>query len=114
MIQWYARDGYTGIVRRAEMLEAAGQYEPIRNIVIAQHDFEWLGRVSTIFLPFDPQLRRGVPRLWETMVFGGIEDGFQWRYTSEQDAIRGHLAICRIVLISPVVWLLWKAAWWTK
>lgn len=30
------------------------------------------------------------PVLWETMIFGGINDQYQERYTSYEDALEGH------------------------
>lgn len=55
--------------------------------------------VSTVFLGLNPAPLGvgGTPRLWETMVFGGLLDGTQQRYTSKADALRGHQAICQRV-----------------
>ena len=50
--------------------------------------------VSTVFLGMDHSFGGPVPVLWETMVFGGEHDGDQERYTSRQDAIAGHEAMC--------------------
>jgi len=62
-------------------------------------------KVSTIFLGIDHRHVFGdedklpikpIPILWETMVFGGCLDGYQERYTSAEDALRGHVrAMCR-------------------
>jgi hypothetical protein len=45
--------------------------------------------VSTVFLGIDHGFRcdRGLPVLWETMIFGGPHDGYQNRYTSRTDAL---------------------------
>ena len=53
--------------------------------------------VSTIFLALDHQFGDGPPVLWETLVFGGPLDGEMNRYTSKQDALRGHQAMCERV-----------------
>lgn len=60
-------------------------------------------RVSTVFLGLDHSFGRGAPVLWETMVFveegvtiEGI-DGYMDRYTSRQDALQGHEAICTYI-----------------
>lgn len=63
--------------------------------------------VSTIFMPIDmggmEMLDSGVfercpdPVLWETMVFGGSEDGVQMRYASRPHAKQGHRAISAMV-----------------
>jgi len=56
-------------------------------------------RVSTVFLTLDHGYdERGAPVLWETMIFGGLEDQFQDRYTSFDDAVLGHLACVKRVM----------------
>lgn len=54
-------------------------------------------RISTVFLGVDHSFNNGPPVLWETMVFGGPLDGECRRYTSRDDAIRGHAEICKLV-----------------
>jgi hypothetical protein len=47
--------------------------------------------VSTVFLGIDHNLSGlGFPVLWETMIFGGPQDGFQRRYSSRAAALKGH------------------------
>lgn len=56
--------------------------------------------VSTVFLALDHgfMFRDGeAPTLWETMIFGGPLDGFQRRYRSRLDALRGHAAAVGLV-----------------
>ena len=48
--------------------------------------------VSTIFLSIDHNFyKSGKPILFETMIFGGALDGYQWRYTDLEAAKKGHL-----------------------
>ena len=47
-------------------------------------------KVSTVFLGLDHSFGSGDPILWETMIFGGVNDGYQDRYSSHEDAVRGH------------------------
>lgn len=48
-------------------------------------------KVSTVFLGIDHNFGfGGSPILYETMVFGGSLDGEQERYTTREDALRGH------------------------
>lgn len=55
-------------------------------------------RVSTVFLGLDHKFSsHGPPVLWETMVFGGLLDGEQDRYTSKAAALAGHQAMCQRV-----------------
>ena len=47
--------------------------------------------VSTVFLGLDHSFVPGsAPVLWETMIFGGDDDGYQERYTSRAAAVAGH------------------------
>lgn len=46
--------------------------------------------VSTVFLGLDHNHFGGVPILFETMIFGGINDGVQWRYHDWDEAAEGH------------------------
>jgi hypothetical protein len=49
--------------------------------------------VSTVLLPFDVNLfREGPPRIFETMVFGGLLDQHAERYVTELEALTGHEA----------------------
>jgi len=51
--------------------------------------------VSTVFLGIDANLGHGPPRLWETMVFGGPNDGDTQAWATRFEAIRGHDAFVR-------------------
>lgn len=53
--------------------------------------------VSTVFLGFDhadyfdyQENPNQKPILFETMIFKGVHDGYQKRYTSYKDALKGH------------------------
>lgn len=49
--------------------------------------------VSTVFLGLNHQWRPDAPPLWfETMIFGGIHDQYQERYTTLEQAVAGHAA----------------------
>jgi len=51
-------------------------------------------RVSTVFLNLNHNYSdQGPPVLFETMIFGGKHDSYQDRYTSYEDAMRGHYAV---------------------
>jgi hypothetical protein len=47
-------------------------------------------RVSTVFLGIDHSFGGGEPLLYETMIFGGKEDGYQKRYSTRENALVGH------------------------
>ena len=46
--------------------------------------------VSTVFLGLDHNWGTGPPLLFETMVFGGDFDEYQYRYATGDDAVAGH------------------------
>jgi hypothetical protein len=49
--------------------------------------------VSTVFLGLDHQFGRGLPLLFETMVFGGPNDQNQERYSTRAEALAGHTRV---------------------
>jgi len=56
-------------------------------------------KVSTVFLGIDHSFNRGKPILFETMIFGGDEDGYQERYSTWDEAVDGHKFACEKVNI---------------
>lgn len=58
--------------------------------IVAADEIEGGARVSTVFLGLDHDYGDGRPVLWETMIFGGVADGYQDRYTSRDLALIGH------------------------
>lgn len=86
-----------------------GRYKLVGKIAVPVDDlFEWAisgfggdrgvakdqvgdASISTVFLAIDHSFGRTEPPvLFETMVFGGKQDGDMRRYTSYEDAERGH------------------------
>lgn len=47
-------------------------------------------KISTVFLRIDHSFGGPVPILFETMIFGGKEDGYQERYATKKEALIGH------------------------
>lgn len=52
--------------------------------------------ISTIFLGLDHQYGDGPPLLFETMIFGGENDGYQSRYSTWEEAEDGHKSAIKI------------------
>ena len=49
--------------------------------------------ISTVFLGMDHQwIPKGPPLVFETMIFNGVHDGEQWRYSTWDEAEAGHAA----------------------
>lgn len=46
--------------------------------------------VSTVFLTIDHGFGYGAPVLYETMIFGGDDDGYCKRYSTSEAALVGH------------------------
>lgn len=64
------------------------------DICIARTTLPWAKiAVSTIFLGLDHQHGEGPQLLFETMVFGGELDGQKDRYSTWEEAERGHQAM---------------------
>ena len=58
--------------------------------IVAQTTLDGDVKVSTVFLGLDHSFDHGPPLLFETMIFGGAEDGYQDRYTTWTEAEAGH------------------------
>lgn len=54
-------------------------------------------RVSTVFLALDHSFADGPPILFETMIFGGKEDGYKDRCSTWVEAEVMHGVACRLV-----------------
>jgi hypothetical protein len=50
-----------------------------------------------VFLGLDHAWDSDIPVLWETMIFGGEHDQYQERYTSYEDALKGHQTALNLV-----------------
>lgn len=59
--------------------------------------------ISTVFLSIDHNYGIGEPILFESMVFGGLMDQWQWRYCTWEEAEQGHAEIVRLVRAAEVV-----------
>jgi hypothetical protein len=71
-----------------------GRWRATHDVHAAYNEFghEAIGvvRISTVFLGINAGLYGKPPRLWETMIFGGIHDGWQKRATTYDDARTNH------------------------
>jgi hypothetical protein len=64
---------------------------------VAWTEFEG-GHVSTVFLGLDHNWFGSPPLLFETMIFGGPEDGYCERYSTWDEADAGHTRACVIAM----------------
>ena len=54
-------------------------------------------KVSTVFLGIDYSFEDNLPLLFETMVFGGKHDEDLWRYSTWEEAEKGHADALKLV-----------------
>lgn len=87
----YILDANGNAVREPDLITWARWYEAADRRVALDRIGDT--KVSTVFLSMDHNFGLdGPPVLWETMIFGGKHDQYQERYTSREDALRGHAA----------------------
>lgn len=65
------------------------------NVVVERTEVSSGVTVSTVFLGLDHSFGSGDPILFETMIFGGERDGFLQRYSTRDEALKGHGAIVK-------------------
>jgi hypothetical protein len=88
--KYYVLDEFNHVIE-VDMLTWARWFEEINNRLIAYTEITSEITVSTIFLGVDHRFHgEGPPILFETMVFGGEFDEYQYRYASYDDAQTGH------------------------
>jgi hypothetical protein len=83
----YARDGNPISLEEFSALLARGlDYSRVAHTVLDDGV-----SVSTVWTGMDYNFfGEGPPLIFETMVFGGTLDGYQWRYPNEVAALAGH------------------------
>ena len=88
--------------RKAESIEEwADWFEHAHNRLLKQTQCRQ-SRISTVFLGIDHSFDSdGIedPVLFETMIFGGAYDQFQWRYTTAEEAMNDHEKIIKYVML---------------
>jgi hypothetical protein len=94
VIEYYDRDGVP--MSRSAWSAKFGDYEYKR---VAMETFDGGVEVSTVWLGLNHQWNPDAPpEIFETMVFGGKLDGEQWRYATEEQAMKGHAIVVQLVL----------------
>lgn len=96
-----AEDGKTPVATDSMLLWGRMQVDIERRTVAKSRDEEREIAVSTVFLGINYNFSgEGPPILFETMIFGGKSDERQWRYSSWEEAERGHKVACGIAGIA--------------
>jgi hypothetical protein len=81
-------------VKCENIIEWAQQFETMDRVVAKTNKGDIT--VSTVFLGIDHSFNDGVPLLFETMIFGGEHDQGQWRYSTWEQAEKGHKEACKL------------------
>lgn len=88
-------DGKTPVATEDLMLWATRHSDFEKWIVAKSYSKDEKVTVSTVFLGLDHNhWGKGAPVLFETLVFGGEHDGRMERYTTWDEAERGHKIMC--------------------
>jgi hypothetical protein len=90
--KYYGRDGWPMNFAVWLRCKEDDNYRVVRCDRIA--DME----ISTVWLGRDEACFGGPPLIFETMIFGGSFDCKCWRYSTEEEAIAGHMNAVRVVL----------------
>lgn len=96
---FYDREGNPISVERfGELVEEHG-------VAYKQVAMTTVGRtmVSTVWLGLDHNYSGGPPLIFETMIFGGPNDGDMWRYATEEEAKAGHERVVALVREGKIV-----------
>lgn len=92
---WFEASGEQRVVAKTEL------EPPLWRLVLAFITRKPLCpvRVSTVFLGLNHQFEEGMPPLlYETMIFGGPCDDFQFRYHDKPTALIGHAVATRLAI----------------
>ena len=98
MSGFYILDDDKNPVEIDDVKKWAQEFEKMNRRVA--EDFVRNSRISTVFLGLDHRLSdEGLPVLFETVIFGGKMNGELWRYRTHAEALAGHVAAVRRVLL---------------
>ena len=89
-VLWYKLDKKNNPIVCIDHMDYAKWYKKNKKQGIVKQDTIDEVLVSTVFLGLDHSFSGEKPLLWETMIFGGNHDQYQDRYSSYEDALKGH------------------------
>lgn len=98
MSDWYVLNENNDPVKVDMMTGARALAEKNRHVA---EEIIGESRISTVFLGLDHSFFDGPPLVFETMIFGGPEDGFMNRYSTWKEAEEGHKKAVELVRIHP-------------
>lgn len=108
-MMWYILDEHDNPIAEPDMVLAARWFgnNPKRRIV-TKTDVNEDCTLSTVFLGLDHSYRGGEPILYESMWFGGPNNGDMRRYNTKKEAFEGHLEmlgeVLQVLKESPISW----------
>ena len=95
---WYTLDNNNKPIAATSITEAAKWLDENLERKVVKQDYVGDVWVSTVFLGLDHAWNSDIPVLWETMIFGGEHDQYQERYTSYEDAVKGHQTALNLII----------------
>jgi hypothetical protein len=96
VIRHYILDGHCAVP--VDLMTWARWYEDAKDLRIVARTTIAHVDVSTVFLGTDQRIDgEGPPLIFETMIFGGPEDGYTARASTWEEAEKSHLDACALV-----------------
>ena len=90
MSEYYILDNEKNVVSTNDMKEWGQMFNNTDKRRVARTELKDNVEVSTVFLGLDHQWGDGPPLLFGTMTFGSEWDECQWRYSTWDEAVKGH------------------------
>lgn len=90
----YILNGHTPLIE-PDTIKWAQWFEKANRII--KSDIVLGSHISTVFLGLDHSFMGGPPMLFETMIFGGEQDSYQERYSTWDEAEKGHQEALELV-----------------
>lgn len=102
----YHLEGHTTVPSKSLEEHLRWEMETPHDAKVVGKDFIKGVEVSTVFFPHNMNHRGGPPLVFETMVFGGVLDDHQVRYSTWEEAEKGHAAaVARVMALPPETFL---------
>ena len=94
MNNWYILEGKKPV--KCDDITEWGKQMKYVNRIVSQTIYGDV-KVSTVFLGIDDNYGFGKPMIFETMIFGGEHDMYIEKYSTWDEAVKGHEKACNLV-----------------
>jgi len=96
---YYVLDDQNNAIPCEDVLEWGEKFADFSKRQVADTSLLDTIRVSTVFIGIDHAWNDGPPLVFESMVFGGEDDGYMERYSTWEEAEKGHHNIVAKILL---------------